>query len=232
MSSDTTETPATTASARRPTIEVLAHGPYEVTGDLPLTRREPVRSAEGEPMTWRTTEETPTAGTYYLCRCGQSGTKPFCDGSHAFELFDGTETASTSDDPPEVEVHEGAGIDVVKRGERCIHASFCANARTNWFEIVTGTEDTSSRTQLIAMIEHCPSGALEFVIDGELVEPHLPQSVSAVEDGPLFVSGGVPLERADGRPAVPQNRMTLCRCGASSNKPLCDGTHVEIGFRG
>jgi CDGSH-type Zn-finger protein len=54
--------------------------------------------------------------------------------------------------------------------------------------------------------------------------------VSPIANGPLFVSGGVPIERADGEPMELSNRVTLCRCGRSSNKPLCDGTHSEIGF--
>jgi hypothetical protein len=80
------------------------------------------------------------------------------------------------------------------------------------------------------MIEHCPSGALAYEIDGELVEPDLPVQISPIANGPLFVSGGVPIERADGELIETRNRVTLCRCGASSNKPLCDGTHAEIGF--
>jgi CDGSH-type Zn-finger protein len=54
------------------------------------------------------------------------------------------------------------------------------------------------------------------------------------EDGlasALWVTGGVPVHRADGRPLETRNRMTLCRCGQSSGRPLCDGTHRKIGFR-
>ena len=120
---------------------------------------------------------------------------------------------------------------MLKDGERCLHAHFCANSVTNWYQLTKGPDDQQTRVQLVSMIEHCPSGALSYEIDGELVEPDLPQAVSPVPDGPLFVSGGVEIERADDEPMEVRNRVTLCRCGASSNKPLCDGTHAEIGFQ-
>jgi CDGSH-type Zn-finger protein len=49
-------------------------------------------------------------------------------------------------------------------------------------------------------------------------------------DGALWVSGSIPIERSDGQPFEARNRVMLCRCGNSKNKPLCDGTHKEIGF--
>jgi CDGSH-type Zn-finger protein len=87
----------------------------------------------------------------------------------------------------------------------------------------------------MGIIEHCPSGSLAFAIhQGEPdVEPDLPQEIAVVTeitgdgpiDGPLWVSGGIPIERADGQPMETRNRVTLCRCGHSARKPLCDGLH-------
>jgi CDGSH-type Zn-finger protein len=56
-------------------------------------------------------------------------------------------------------------------------------------------------------------------------------AVSPVTDGPLFVSGGIEIERTSGELLETRNRVTLCRCGQSGNKPLCDGTHFEIDFK-
>jgi CDGSH-type Zn-finger protein len=85
---------------------------------------------------------------------------------------------------------------------------------------------------IIADVLQCPSGTLSFALeaDGEVVEPDLPMEIAVIPDGPLWVSGGIRVERRDGRPLETRNRMTLCRCGASANKPFCDGTHKDIGF--
>jgi CDGSH-type Zn-finger protein len=219
------------SSARpNPRIEVMPHGPYEVSGDVPLIPRTVATGADGEPLAWRSGAELAHPPTYYLCRCGQSRNKPHCDGSHAFELFDGTETASTEPSETRVEIHAGPGITVHKDGDLCIHAHFCNIEVTNWFEMIPETDDPRVRVQLIGMIEHCPSGALASEIDGDIVEPALPEAITPVPNGPLFVSGGIPVGRADDAPMEPRNRVTLCRCGGSANKPLCDGTHSEIGF--
>ena len=98
--------------------------------------------------------------------------------------------------------------------------------------MIKQTDDTQVRSQVMAMIERCPSGALSYSLEpgGENIEPDLPVEIALVPDGPLWVSGGIPVERSDGQPLETRNRVTLCRCGASKNKPLCDGSHKEIGF--
>ena len=93
------------------------------------------------------------------------------------------------------------------------------------------TDDVRTRTMVISMIEHCPSGALTYEMNGEPVEPLLPEAIGVVDDGPLFVSGGIPVTLPDGTQIETRNRVTLCRCGQSANKPLCDGSHKEAGFR-
>ena len=69
------------------------------------------------------------------------------------------------------------------------------------------------------------------------VEPQLPVSIGLVEDpaqgcsGPLWLRGRIPVKAADGFQYEVRNRVTLCRCGQSKNKPFCDGTHAAIKFR-
>jgi hypothetical protein len=69
------------------------------------------------------------------------------------------------------------------------------------------------------------------------VEPELPPSIALVEDpqqgvsGPLWVRGGVEIIAADGTSYEIRNRVTLCRCGQSSNKPFCNGAHASVGFK-
>jgi CDGSH-type Zn-finger protein len=215
-------------SERRGRIDVTPHGPYEVSGDVPLRRKTIVRTPDGDPVTWRTGDEIDHPATYYLCRCGGSANKPFCDGTHAFELFDGVEAPAEHDST--TEVHRGPTITVIKDGARCHQAHFCVNRITNWFEMTPRSGDTQVLTQLVAMIEHCPSGALSYELDGEPIEPDIAAGIGAVDDGPLFVTGHVEVVRTDGSPLPDRNRTSLCRCGQSRNKPLCDGSHVAAGF--
>lgn len=216
----------------KPHIEVTAHGPYEVSGDIPLHPKDIVRSAKGEAMTWITYDEIDHPATYLLCRCGLSQDKPFCDGTHGFELFDGTETAATNTSKERAEVHDGPGIRVLNDSVLCQHAGFCSNKATTWVDMVPDTDDHPVRVQLIGMLEHCPSGALAYELEGEAIEPDLPAAICPVTDGPLFVSGGIEIERTSGEMLETRNRVTLCRCGQSSKKPLCDGTHYSIDFKG
>lgn len=211
-------------------IEVTAHGPYEVSGSVPLRNKHELMSEHGEPLTWKTDPPIETGQTYLLCRCGKSDNKPFCDGSHTFNGFSGTERAPADRPDDKISRHEGTDMVVVRDGELCEHAGFCGNRMTDWFKMLAETDDSIVRGQLMAMLEKCPSGALSYEIDGEQIEPSLPMEIAPVDNGPLFVSGGIPIVMTDGEQMAIRNRVTLCRCGASKNKPLCDGTHAEIGF--
>jgi hypothetical protein len=98
------------------------------------------------------------------------------------------------------------------------------------WKAVSDTDDVTVRTMVIGMIEHCPSGALSYSLAGEQQEPTLPRAIGVIDDGPLWVTGGIPIELVDGTRLETRNRVTLCRCGASTNKPLCDGSHTDAGF--
>ena len=156
-----------------------------------------------------------------LCRCGQSANKPFCDGTHRKVEFqaDDRETGAYADRSKAYE-----GTDVVVRDDRsiCVHAGFCGTKATNVWKMVGGSSATETRSLMIAMIERCPSGALTYAI-GDAVEPALPVQVGVVPNGPLVVTGGMAVQAGDAALEV-RNRVTLCRCGPSANKPLCDGT--------
>ncbi len=214
----------------KPEITVTKDGPYEVTGDIGITLKRVITSEHGESLAWQTGSDLPHDSPTWLCRCGQSGNKPFCDGSHRTSGFDGTETASTTPFFEHSKAHAGQGLVIHRVGSLCAKARFCVNRATDWYQMLPSTADTNVRTQVIAMVEHCPSGTLVCEIDGEVVEPDLPPAVCPVEDGPLWVTGRVSIVRSDGIRLEARNRVTLCRCGKSENKPFCDGTHLAIGF--
>ncbi|WP_208585951.1 CDGSH iron-sulfur domain-containing protein [Gracilibacillus suaedae] len=51
------------------------------------------------------------------------------------------------------------------------------------------------------------------------------------DNGSILVTGDVELVDAEGNPFETKPKFSLCRCGASKNKPFCDGSHKEIGFQ-
>jgi CDGSH-type Zn-finger protein len=229
---------ATGAAPMRRRIVVLRDGPYVVFGRIPLRRKRKIVSADNDSLTWQTGEDIPTEDTYVLCRCGQSGSKPFCDGTHAVVGFDGTETADVRPYEEKQHVHDGVGISAQRVGELCIHTAFCLGRTRPIAAMLADSADSDVRSFIMGRIDHCASGSYSYALErgGETIEPDLPPAISVLEEedgvaSALWVTGNVPVERADGQPLQTRNRMTLCRCGHSANKPFCDGTHRKIGFR-
>jgi CDGSH-type Zn-finger protein len=221
----------------RQRVVVLPDGPYVVSGGVPLRRKSKIVSAENNALTWKTGDTLATERTYALCRCGHSSAKPFCDGTHAWIGFDGTETADIRPYEELQHVHDGVGISAQRVGELCIHAAFCIARTGPIAAMLAGTGDSDVRSDIMGRIDHCPSGSYSYALHrgGDSIEPDLPVAVSVLEEenglaSALWVTGAVPVVRADGRPLQTRNRMTLCRCGHSANKPLCDGTHRKIDF--
>ena len=223
-------------------IVVEENGPYLVFGDLPLVRKTQVVSEYGEPLTWQTGATLETDEAYRLCRCGASNTKPFCDDSHLRAHFDGTETAETAPTSTRQITYEDTTGIVVRRDHHfCMDAGFCGTRLANIVKLSAMTKDPQVRSLVMAMIERCPSGSLTYALrEGEPdVEPNLPQQVAVATEmtsdgpimGPLWVTGNIPVERADGQQLETRNRVALCRCGMSQRKPLCDGMHREAGIR-
>ena len=225
-------------SPGRRRIVVLDNGPYVVYGRIPLRRKRKIVSEDNDSLTWETRETLETEEIYALCRCGQSGSKPFCDGTHAVIGFDGTESTNLR---PYVElqhVHDGVGISARRVGELCIHAAFCIGRTRPIAKMLDDTADSDIRSNVMGRIDHCPSGSYSYALtrDGDAIEPDLPAAISVLEEengqaSALWVTGDIPVVRSDGQPLETRNRMTICRCGRSANKPLCDGTHRKVGFR-
>ena len=217
-------------------IEVTADGPFLLHGGVPLRTADYVYSNEGEPMTWSfgdvdaDVSDDPVA----LCRCGGSSNKPFCDGTHQDRDWDSTDADQPAASYRERARHkkspEGVDHELLDDTKLCMHAGQCGTAKTNVWKMMPATDDTETLGTVIRMVEKCPSGRLSNVIGGEVVEPALPEAVNVVPGGPLWVTGGLTVTTASGNDLERRNRVTLCRCGASSNKPLCDGTHADIDF--
>jgi CDGSH-type Zn-finger protein len=224
-------------------IVVIRNGPYALEGNIPLVRKTQIVSEFGEPLAWKKDGSLAvTEGKYYLCRCGGSGNKPFCDGTHRRAGFDGAEMADVDSTCVRQSVLPHAThITVKKDSSLCMGSGFCGMRDVNMAQLVASTADTSMRALVMAIVERCPSGALTYSLEpgGADIEPDLPEQVALTTEitsggpieGPLWVTGGIPVQRSDGQPMEIRNRVTLCNCGHSCNKPLCDGTHRQVAER-
>ena len=218
--------------------KILIHfnGMIEVFGDIPLVRKTQVVSEFGEPLTWKKEGVIPTpGGSYCLCRCGASVEFPFCDGTHSEIDFDGFESADTRPIAARQAVLPGEKITVRFDSSVCSESGYCGFRDKNIEQLLPESGDTHIRALIMAMIERCPSGSYTYSIgpDDPEIEPDLPMEVALVTEivstgpvtGPWWVTGGIPIFRSDGLQYEVRNRVTLCSCGRSKNKPFCDGAH-------
>ena len=173
-----------------------------------------------------------------LCRCGHSSTKPFCDGTHTKIGFDGTETAERTPYSAQATVFDGPIFALLDARHLCADGRFCDPNGKVWNQ-VAHTDDPEIREMFLRQVHRCPAGRL-VAFDkeaGTTIEETLPVSIGLIEDpvehcsGPIWLRGGIALTSADGYQYEIRNRMTVCRCGASKNKPFCDGSHTAIKFK-
>ena len=130
-------------------------------------------------------------------------------------------------------IEEVKGTKTILRFEaqKCIHSRHCVLDRPDVFVPNVQGEwihpDSATPEQIAAIAHNCPSGAITFVpLDGSPAEAAPLVNVARVrENGPLAINADMTIE---GHGQV--FRATLCRCGASNNKPFCDGSHTAAGF--
>ena len=163
-----------------------------------------------------------TQAELYLCRCGASANAPFCDGSHSRDGFDGG-----CEDPPQAEVIvcEGKTLRTRFNKAACMHVLYCKPMDELRAAELEGDEEAA--LEILRVVSTCPSGALTVEAKTDLPDPEITESdiaLSIVEGGEVRVQAeftiNAPLQ--DGQPT---DRAALCRCGASKNKPWCDGRH-------
>lgn len=168
-----------------------------------------------------------------LCRCGQSKNKPFCDGSHNDSGFDGS--ASDVSHRDRVYPYEGAQVAVYYNKLLCSHAGECARlapdvfdpAKKPWVQPDNGEVDLIKQ-----VVATCPSGALRLSAPGQSATALTQDDVTVSVDrhGPIRVTN-VPIGAETWAEGQSEKKYVLCRCGKSGNKPFCDGTHHDIGWK-
>lgn len=220
-------------------IDIALNGPYLVWGKAPIRQEFMIPDHDGNSWTFRAalkeyqSDKDPVA----LCRCGASRNKPYCDGAHMHTDWDPTLTAPRSRVLEGAETINGPGLDITDNEKFCAFARFC-DAKGGIWNLIERSDDPLARQYTIYEANHCPAGRLKAwnTTTGRPYELKLEPGIGILEDpalhisGGLWVKGGIPVRTADGYTYEVRNRVTLCRCGQSSNKPFCDGTHASMKF--
>lgn len=133
--------------------------------------------------------------------------------------------------------YTNGAVTVVWKPELCIHSGICAKGLPDvfrprvrpWVRIEKGTT-----ADLINQVKRCPSGALSYYLnEAKENKPEASETkVEVLENGPLLVYGTLKVIGKDGTEEVKNKTTAFCRCGASKNKPYCDGTHSKNNFTG
>ncbi|GAA5513518.1 hypothetical protein Dcar01_02257 [Deinococcus carri] len=143
-----------------------------------------------------------------------------------------TQTTPPHDDLARGKAYKGEGVTVYFDAPRCIHVANCVRGLPRVFrpkERPWVQAWNASAEEVAAVVRTCPTGALHYVLEGGPPEtPADPTTITPVTDGPLNIRGDLVVQTPDGE--VREVRAALCRCGASHNKPFCDGTHAKIGW--
>jgi len=132
--------------------------------------------------------------------------------------------------------YSNSELTIVWKPKSCIHAAECVKALPNvynpnekpWIKINNATTE-----ELKSQIEKCPSGALSYYMneEGNQEAISLKTKVEVLENGPLLVYGTLSVKDKDGKKEIKNKTTAFCRCGASKNKPYCDGAHIAVNFR-
>lgn len=222
-------------------ITIDVQGPYLVYGNPPVKQAFITNNEEGTAWTYREGSKSYDTGDspIALCRCGTSKHKPYCDGSHATADWDPALTAPRRPVLEDAEVYEGPALQLTDNESYCAFARFC-DAKGRIWNLVEIADSPRSIELAKRITNHCPSGRLKLwdKRSGETYEVHFDPSVMLIEDsplrlsGPIWVRGGIPISAGDdGYTYEVRNRVTVCRCGMSSNKPFCDGSHASMRFQ-
>lgn len=128
-------------------------------------------------------------------------------------------------------------LTILWKPQKCIHAAVCVeklpkvyNPDTKpWINIENATTE-----ELKMQIKSCPSGALSYYMNDEKNKEaaSLETIVEVLSNGPLLIYGKLRVTNKDGKEEMKNKTTAFCRCGASTNKPYCDGSHINVSFKG
>ena len=221
----------------KPKILPLPNGPYYLINDMEPKVVENLKNFKGDSLS--------TTVGIALCRCGKSNRKPFCDGTHSIIGFSSQNVNLNENDTNKLTIknkrrdYVGKEITIHDNRKICSHAKECVNNLPSVFKLGSKPwidSDGSKMQDIINTVRKCPSGALSYSIDGiEYRDPKEQRDpiLTVLRNGPYYITGGIDLigENIEFGEGASKEHYTLCRCGASENKPFCDGTHITINFK-
>jgi uncharacterized Fe-S cluster protein YjdI len=128
-------------------------------------------------------------------------------------------------------------VTVVWQPKVCMHSGICFRGLPSVFQpkvrpwIII---EAASTEDIVNQVKACPSGALSYYMnaEGDKTAETLETKVEVLKNGPLLVYGTLKVTHKDGKVEIKNKTTAFCRCGASNNKPYCDGTHVKRNFVG
>jgi CDGSH-type Zn-finger protein len=217
----------------KPKILTLPNGPYYLINEMEPKVVENLRNSNGESLS--------TIRGIALCRCGASKNKPFCDGTHGIIRFLNNDTEVTETGhivKDKRKTYAGKKIIIHDNRKICSHAAECVNNLPSVFKFDARPwidPEAATLEESINTIRKCPSGALSYSIDGVEYKDQNERKpmVTVSKEGPYIITGGVELigDNLQFGNGASKEHYTLCRCGASRNKPFCDGMHRVINFK-
>ncbi len=142
--------------------------------------------------------------------------------------------------PKETFTYTNNEVTVIWKPNICIHSKICWTELREVFDPFVRPwikMDGSSTEKIIEQVRKCPSGALSYQMNGDTLSPIKAEaatmlSVQISPNGPILIKTACSIIHSDGSEETKNGTTALCRCGASENKPFCDGTHKKIDFKG
>lgn len=130
-------------------------------------------------------------------------------------------------------------VTVIWKPDQCIHSTKCWKGLVSVFNPRSKpwiNMEGADLEKIVKQVAECPSGALSCVVKeeetiGEVTVADTTTTVEAMKNGPLMVYGTLEVKDGKGNVTTKHKVTAFCRCGASQNKPFCDGSHIRVGFR-
>ena len=127
-------------------------------------------------------------------------------------------------------------VTVFWKPDLCIHSTNCVNGLGEVFNAQARpwiNMQGAASERIIAQVQMCPSGALSYFMNTQEEKPHevTATRVEILPNGPLVILGTLLVKDKNGNQSSRSNKTAFCRCGASGNKPFCDGSHLTNNFK-